>query len=279
MAGSRSPDARTLRPGPSDTRRCARLHRVRAHLAIVGRPTIAFIEVEAKTGPTPGEIRQHRGPRARDPVRPDVASEQLADKTAARWRESHRRSWSARWAAASVVTRRNFGSLLRAPAHRGRDSPLGLRVGEKPDERSTGCHGALVGAVTWSARGGQPTGDARRSRSARCDPPRLAAQIQLRNSGGSRPPCAPAGCPRRSSSATSTSPFSPRSGASRSRACTSSASSSAVRMSSSRDRPASGRPILAISLAIAAVQSGRRVYYGMLADRDRLARRGSGAGR
>ena len=78
--------------------------------------------------------------------------------------------------------------------------------------------------------------------------------------------CVPAGFRRSRHLRTSTSASSPPSRGSRSTRCTSSASWSAGRTSSSSARPASAKPHLAISLAITAAESGRRVYYGTLTD-------------
>ena len=95
----------------------------------------------------------------------------------------------------------------------------------------------------------------------------LAAQIQLRNNRRLQAAMRSSRLPgRQAARATSTSPSSRRCVASRSRVCTSSASSSAARMSIFLGPPGVGKTHLAISLAIAAAQSGRRVYYGTLAD-------------
>ena len=80
-----------------------------------------------------------------------------------------------------------------------------------------------------------------------------------------KPPCVPRACRPSRRWASLTSPSSRASSASRLRACTNSDSSTVARTSSCSVRPAWGKTHLAISLAIAAAEAGRRVYYGTLA--------------
>ena len=98
-------------------------------------------------------------------------------------------------------------------------------------------------------------------RSSSCCPRKYSSEI----AGGSKRPCAPAGCPWSSSSTTSISRFSRRSGEQTD-------SPHELGFLDRRENviflgsPGVGKTHLAISLAIAAAESGRRVYYGTLAD-------------
>jgi len=94
----------------------------------------------------------------------------------------------------------------------------------------------------------------------------LAAQIGLRNNRRLQAAMRASRLPAVKTLADLTSASSPRSSASRSTPCTNSPSSTARRTLSSSGPRGVGKTHLAISLAVATAERGRRIYYGALAD-------------
>jgi hypothetical protein len=94
----------------------------------------------------------------------------------------------------------------------------------------------------------------------------LDAQISCATTDTCRPRCGPVACPPSSGSPSLIFPSSRRFVGSRWRVSTSSASSKRREDVVFLGPPGVGKTHLAISLAIAAPRSGRRVYYGTLAD-------------